>query len=130
MKITPFHPSHIGALKPAHRFRDLLARVTPEYLAGLAAEPSITVWCENIPVACGGILGQCEVWAVLDEQRGRRHKFALVRAARDFLKAYPFAYMNCEVPIDCKLPVKLLGFVTRGHQDRGERCYIHLERVV
>jgi hypothetical protein len=126
MTITRFHPSHFGALSISRRHREVLARVTAEYLAALAAEPSITVWFDGLPVACGGVVGGCEGWAVFDEKRAPRHSFAIVRAARRFLSTFGFVYVNCARPVDCRLPERLLGFEERRYHGGA---LIHLERV-
>jgi hypothetical protein len=131
VKITAFHPSHFGAINPDYRFRELVESVTPEYLAALAGEPSITIWCEDVPVAVGGVSGGVEGWALFDAERARRHKFAIIRAIRRYIATFPYLYVNCAVPIDCKLHENLLGFRQRqGHPvKRGDRSYIHLERI-
>jgi hypothetical protein len=124
-KVTRFHPSHIGALQPRSDVVKQLRECTPDYFATLAAEPSVTIWCDRVPVACTGVVGNCETWAVFDERRARLHKVAVVRAASRFISTFEYLYVNCTVPVDTKLP-RLLGFAERpGWRDR---C-IHLERV-
>jgi hypothetical protein len=124
-KVTPFHPSHFGALRP--RFN--VQHITPEYLGALAAEPSITIWCDHIPVVCGGVLGECEVWAVFDFERATQHRWSIIREIRAFLMPYRFLYTNVEGVRDEQLPHRMLGFRRRGPAWRNGRRMIHLERV-
>lgn len=130
IKVTPFHPAHFGAIKLSWQYEEVLKRATPEYLAALAAESSITIWCDGVPVVCGGVVGECEAWAVFDAERAPRHKVSIVRAIQRYVTTFPYLYVNCERPYECKLPEKLLGFTERhGGAVRSGKRYIHLERV-
>lgn len=130
IKVTAFHPAHFGAIRLHWRFEEVLERATPEYLGALAAESAITIWCDGVPVVCGGVVGACEVWGVFDAERAPRHKVGIVRAIKRYLATFPYLYINCERPIDCKLPNNLLGFTERrGGCARSGKLHYHLEKV-
>lgn len=126
IRVTPFHPSHFGAICPRvpaeHR------EVTPEYLEALAHEPSITIWCDGAPAVVGGVAGGVEVWAAFDAERAREHKFAVLAAVRRYLDSFGFLYANartCEEKF-----LRHLGFVRRGSTHRSGQVLSHFERVV
>lgn len=126
--VTQFHPSHIGALAPRWDVRDRLREISPEYLAALAAEPSITIWCDGAPVVCGGVVGHCEAWGVFDERRSKRHAHSVTRAVKRYLATFPYLYANCDRPVDARL-LLWLGFDERGLAWRNNQQLIHFERA-
>lgn len=128
-RVTPFHPSHLGALKPDPAVAARMLEYSPEYFAALAAEPSITIWCANVPVVCGGVVGECEVWAVFDQERAPRHSVAISRAVGEFLRRFPYLYANVLRADWCEFPRRILGFTPAGTDSRNGRVHIHLERV-
>jgi hypothetical protein len=130
MKITSFHPSHFAALRPHLQLRTAHERATPEYLAVLAAEPSITVWISGRPMVVAGVLGECELWGHFDAEV-TPHRFALFRAAKRFLSTFGWLYAN--VPMGfapgCRW-LEHLGFAhTRVIHLVGER-YQRYERAI
>jgi hypothetical protein len=123
MTITDFHPSHFGAIRPQWFEREFVKRVTPEYLAGLAAEPSKTLWIKGRPMACCGVLGGCELWAYIDAEI-RPFRFTLYRAATKFLSDYGWLYANVSRVAEPCNWLEHLGFtrIERGtEQLRYER---------
>ncbi len=129
MKVTPFHPSHFAAIEPMWFQRDNVARVTPEYLANLAAEPSETLWINGRPMACAGVVGDCELWSLIDA-RIRPHRFTLYRATRVFLAKFGWLYANVDGTYHeaCNW-LEHLGFARTGFRAiAGRRC-LRYERL-
>ncbi len=130
MKITPFHPSHFGAIEPPWFQREIVARVTPDYLAALAAEPSSTLWIGGRPIACAGVLGGCEVWSLIDANI-RPHRFSLFRAAKIFMSEFSWLYANVDGQYyeACNW-LEHMGFVRKGMRAISGRQQIRYERTV
>lgn len=128
MNLTPFHPSHFAAIKPMWFQREIVSRVTPEYLANLAAEPSSTLWIGGRPMAVGGVLGNCELWSLIDEGIAP-HRFTLCRAARKFLSKFEWLYANVDGQYyeACRW-LEHLGFDRAGNRAIGGRHIIRYER--
>ena len=129
MKITPFHPSHFAAIRPNYIEREVVDRVTPEYLANLAAEPSCTLWIDGRPMAVAGVIGDCEIWSLVDEEI-RPHKFTLYRAAKKFLGEFGWLFANVDNRLNegCRW-LEHLGFQRVGVRERGGRHFIRYERA-
>lgn len=128
MKITAFHPSHFSAISPPWFQREIASRVTPEYLANLAAEPAKTLWIHERPVAIAGVLGNCELWSLIDE-RIRPYRFTLARAAREFLSTFEWLYANVDGQYHeaCRW-LEHLNFERVGIRARDGRHIIRYER--
>lgn len=128
MKITDFHPSHFAAIEPMWFQREIAGRVTPEYLAGLAAEPSATLWINDRPMACAGVLGSCELWSLIDA-RIRPYRFTLCRQARVFLAKFDWLYANVDGQYHeaCRW-LEHLDFARTGVRSRDGRHIIRYER--
>lgn len=130
MTLTEFHPSHLGALRPLWRSeRRLLAGITRERVAALAGAPGVTLWVEGRPIACAGVLGDVELWAVFD-QSCNRHTFTLLRAARQFLNRFGWLYarVDQEFRSGCRL-LEVLGFQNTGPRKLAGRVRMQYERV-
>lgn len=130
MTLTDFHPSHLGALRPRWRSeRRLLASITRQQVAALASSPAVTLWADGRPIACAGVLGDVEVWAVFDESC-RRHAFTLLRGARQFLKRFGWLYarVDQEFRSGCRL-LEVLGFKNTGPRKFAGRVRVQYERA-
>lgn len=130
MTLTDFHPSHLGALTPAWRSeRRMLANITRAHVAALEAEPAVTLWAEGRPIACAGVLGNCEVWAVFDE-RCARHRLSVMKAAREFLGRFGWLYarVDQEFRSGCRL-LEHLGFRSVGARKLAGKVRTQYERA-
>lgn len=120
MKITKFHPSHLSALVPAHGYeRELLANITKEQVAVMADGPAVTLWNEMRPVACAGVMGECELWGVMDSVC-QFHGMSVFKAARQFIGKFRWLYARVDPNFEagCNL-LEHLGFKFMGIQVIG-----------
>jgi hypothetical protein len=130
MIVTPFHPAHFAAIEPMWFQREIAARVTPEYLANLAAEPSSTLWINGRPMAIAGVLGNCELWTHIDARIGA-HKKSLVLAARQFLDRFGWLYANVDGQHReaCRF-LEHFGFARVSARRTGDAMRLRYERVM
>lgn len=127
-QVTPFRPSHFGAISPPWFQREFCSRVTADYLANLAAEPSETLWIGGRPMAIAGVLGACELWSLVDE-RIVSHRKTLLSVAREFIGKFGWLYANVDGQYHeaCNF-LEHLGFERTGAHRAGEQVRIRYER--
>lgn len=126
--VTPFHPSHFGAISPPWFQREFCGRVTAEYLANLAAEPAQTLWIGGRPMAIAGVLGSCELWSLVDEHIAPYRK-TLLAQAKLFVERFEWLYANVDGQYReaCNF-LEHLGFERTGARRAGEQVRIRYER--
>ena len=117
--IIPFEPWHLAWLTETTE-QAWIAR-TPAYAASLkAAGPCYTAFAGMTVVACAGVMlcwtDRAQAWSMLSASVGL-HAFAVHRAVKRFLDAYPVRRVECTVDPRSEIAVKWvrrLGFQYEG----------------
>lgn len=127
MNVIPFRAEHFWALEPQAAQAHVRGYVTPDSIAALEGESSLTAMAGDRPMCCFGWFPtyptKAVMWAILSKDIGP-HLLSMTRIARSVLSSLPYKRMEMDVACEFEQGhrwARMLGFTLEAERLRHYR---------